>query len=349
MRQDREFGIFLGFGKDWTYPNIRAIVQEAERLGYYAVWNQDNLTSHYPIPRDIEIFDSWTLLPALAANTKTIRLGPMATPALRRFAPLLAKAVASLDVLSNGRLNVGLGSGDDRFQYEMIGQRFPDTGKERREVLGETIKVMKALWREDFANFKGKHFQLDNAVLSPKPVQKPNPPIYIACNTSRRLMPRLAAQHGNGLAVMWGHDETVAVTIRAFQEEWLSAGRRPEEYAALRSAFITFSNHEDPQRARLHETKITGWPGPESFNQQASPAKVPKGSAPDLIIDGKPATIAGILKERVFGMGFNQLMCSFVVCDDVDIDTGGLPGWPGNYLGGMRIFANEVLPRLAYP
>jgi alkanesulfonate monooxygenase SsuD/methylene tetrahydromethanopterin reductase-like flavin-dependent oxidoreductase (luciferase family) len=349
MRQNREFGIFLGFGKDWTYPNIRTIVQEAERLGYDAVWNQDNITGHYPIPRDIEIIDPWTLLPALAADTTTIRLGPMATPALRRYAPLLAKTIASLDVLSNGRLNVGLGSGDDRFQYEMIGQQFPESGQERREILGETIHVMKALWSEEAANFKGKHFQLDNAVLSPKPVQKPNPPIYIACNTSRRLMPRLAAQHGNGMAVMWGHDETVAVTIKAFREEWLGSGRPREEFAALRSAFITFSNHEDPDRARLYETNITGWPGPESFHEQASTAKVPEGSAPDLIIDGKPDTIADILKERVFDMGFNQLMCSFVVCDDVDIDTGGLPGWPGNYLGGLRLFAEEVLPHLTQP
>jgi alkanesulfonate monooxygenase SsuD/methylene tetrahydromethanopterin reductase-like flavin-dependent oxidoreductase (luciferase family) len=162
----------------------------------------------------------------MAIDTRKIRVGSMATPALRRYAPLLAKTIATLDVISEGRVNVGLGSGDDKFQYEMIGQRFPETGKERREILRESIEVMKLLWKEDHVNYEGKHFRLKDAVVSPKPVQKPNPPFYIAVSNSKRMMPRLAAQSGSGLAVMWGHDPSVNITIDAFKEEWAAAGLR---------------------------------------------------------------------------------------------------------------------------
>jgi alkanesulfonate monooxygenase SsuD/methylene tetrahydromethanopterin reductase-like flavin-dependent oxidoreductase (luciferase family) len=217
MNAKREFGLFLGYGSDFTYPNYRIIAQEAERLGISSLWVQDNMTGHYPIPRDIEILDTWTFLTALAADTSKIRIGSMASPVIRRFAPLLAKTIASLDVISNGRVNVGLGTGDDVYQYEMIGQRFPETGKERRQILRESLEVMKLLWTEDVANYKGDHFQLKDAIISPKPIQKPTPPIYLACNTSRRLMPRMAARYGDGLGIMWGHDPTVERTVKAFK------------------------------------------------------------------------------------------------------------------------------------
>ena len=204
---------------------------------------------------------------------------------------------------------------------------------------------MKQLWREDKANFKGDHFRLNNAMISPKPIQKPNPPIYIACNTSRRLMPRLAAKHGEGLAVMWGHDPTVAITIKAFQEEWKANRRDPDAFSAIRSSNIIFCNHEDPIRANRFRSEISGFP--LDMTQMASPAKVPEGATPNLNIIGKPSTVVEEIERRVFGMGFNQIMCSFVVCEDMQIDTDGLPGWAGNYLGGLRLFVDDVLPKLS--
>jgi alkanesulfonate monooxygenase SsuD/methylene tetrahydromethanopterin reductase-like flavin-dependent oxidoreductase (luciferase family) len=346
MVPNRKFGLFLGYGVDFTYPAYRVIAREAERLQYDALWVQDNITGHHPIPRDIEILDTWTFLTALAVDTTTIRIGSMATPALRRFAPLLAKTIASLDVISNGRVNVGLGSGDDTYQYEMIGQRFPETGEERRKILLETIQVMKLIWTEDVANFSGEHFHLKDAIFSPKPVQKPNPPIYIACNTSRRLMPRMAAQYGDGMGIMWGHDPSVAVTVKAFQEEWQSFNRDPNDFAALRSAFIIFTNIKDDERARRYESKITTFPYGQ--RQTASPAKVPEGSDPDLYLIGSPAHIAEELEKRSFQLGFNQIMTTFVVCEDMKPETDGFPGWAGSYLAGLRLFAEQVIPLLKH-
>jgi len=344
MNKERQFGLFLGYGADFTYPNYQVIVQEAERLGYNAAWCQDNITGHHPIPRDIDIFDTWTFLTALARDTKTLRLGSMATPALRRYAPLLANTIASLDVISDGRVNIGLGSGDDKYQYEMIGQRFPETGKERRQVLRESIQVMKLLWTEEVANYQGEHLVLKDAIMNPKPVQKPCPPIYIACSNSRRMMPRMAAKHGDALAVMWGHDPSVEVTINAFQEEWEAFDRDPDDYMALRSGFIVFTRELDEEEARKYASQVTNFPYEE--RQTASPAKVPEGSDPDMYIVGSPEYVADEMERRVFEMGFNQTMTTFVVCEDMEPETDGLPGWAGSYLAGLRIFAEEVRPKL---
>ena len=345
VNDTRTFSLFMGYGTGFTFPYYTRVAREAERLGFTTIWTQDNVTGHAPIPRDIEILDTWSFLPAIAAATQKIRIGSMATPAVRRFAPLLAKTVASVDVISNGRVNVGLGAGDDWHQYEMIGQRFPETIEERRRILLETIEAMKCLWTEELANYRGEHFQLTNAILSPKPVQQPNPPIYIACNTSRRLMPRLAARHGDAIAVMWGHEETVHNLVNAFREEWQAAGRNPDDYRALRSAYIVFCNDGDTLRARENVREITAFPI-DTDNQTASQAMVPEGADPDLMVFGPPEAVAEAIRDKVFGMGFNEVMCSFVACDDVDVDTDGLPGWPGRWLGGMRLFAERVMPLL---
>jgi alkanesulfonate monooxygenase SsuD/methylene tetrahydromethanopterin reductase-like flavin-dependent oxidoreductase (luciferase family) len=345
MKQDRKFSLFMGYGAGFTFPVYQKIAREAEELGFETIWTQDNIAGHAPIPRDIEIFDTWSFLAAIAASTSRIRVGSMATPVIRRFAPLLAKTIASIDVMSNGRVNVGLGSGDDTHQYEMIGQRFPETIQERREILRESIEVMRCLWTQDPVQYTGRHFHLHDAVLSPKPVQKPGPPIYIACNTSKRLMPRLAAQHGDALAVMWGHDPTVRVVVDAFREEWAAAGRPANQYRALRSAYLVFRLDEDEAEARRNARAITSFPL-DTMIQTASQAVVPTGADPDLMLFGRPEKIAQQLEERVFGMGFNELMCSFVACDDVSVDTDGIEGWAGRWLGGMRLFAKEIMPRL---
>jgi alkanesulfonate monooxygenase SsuD/methylene tetrahydromethanopterin reductase-like flavin-dependent oxidoreductase (luciferase family) len=345
MNRVRKFSLFLGYGSGFSFPVYQKLAREAERLGFHTLWTQDNIVGHAPIPRDIEIFDTWSFLSAIAASTSRIRLGSMATPAIRRFAPLLAKTIASIDVISNGRVSVGLGAGDDTHQYEMIGQRFPEAIQERREILRETIEVMKCMWTQKSASYEGKHFRLKDAILSPKPLQKPGPPIYIACNTSKRLMPRLAAQQGDALAVMWGHDETVCSLIEAFQEEWLAAARPAHDYAALRSAFIVFCNDDNEQKARRNVSEITLLPIDRHI-QTASQAVVSVGSDPELFLFGRPEQIAEQIEKRVFGLGFNDVMCSFMVCDDVAADTDGLSGWPGRWLGGMRLFAERVMPLL---
>ena len=110
MNDKRIFSLFMGYGDGFTFPFYQTVALEAEKLGFETIWTQDNITGHAPIPRDIEILDTWSFLSAIAATTSKVRVGSMCTPVIRRPAPLLAKAIASIDVMSNGRVNVGLGT-----------------------------------------------------------------------------------------------------------------------------------------------------------------------------------------------------------------------------------------------
>ena len=102
---------------------------------------------------------------------------------------------------------------------------------------------------------------------------------------------------------------------------------------------------KDEAKARKNVHEITAFPI-DTENQTATQAVVPEGADPDLMLFGRPETVAEDIERRVFEMGFNEVMCSFVSCDDVDVDTDGLPGWPGRWLGGMRLFAEQIMPLL---
>jgi hypothetical protein len=112
----------------------------------------------------------------------------------------------------------------------------------------------------------------------------------------------------------------------------------------MRSSFIIFTNKLDEEEARKYKSSIT--PFPYGVRQTASPAKVPEGADADMYLIGSPYFVADEIKRRVFDMGFNQYMCTFVVCPDIKVDTNGYPGWAGSYIGGLRLFAEQVLPEL---
>jgi alkanesulfonate monooxygenase SsuD/methylene tetrahydromethanopterin reductase-like flavin-dependent oxidoreductase (luciferase family) len=341
MPRKLEFSMYVNL---WPYDAIRTVVQDAERLGFDAIWHQDNIKGHSPIPRDRPLHDVWALLPALAEATCRIRLGTLATPIPRRFAPMLAITAASVDDISGGRLILGLGAGDDHYQYEIIGQHFPKDRNDRLLMFREGIEVIKKLWTEQKVRYDGKFFTLRDATINVRPIQRPHPPIFVACNTSRRAVPHIAAELGDGLVVMWGHDPTVAEVVKSFRQRWNQLGRDPEAMVAARTAFVMFC--DDDCNWRREFTVLTGIP--LAWERYASDAKVPPGSDSAGFMVGPPDRIAEEISRRTVEMGFNHIIFSPMSFGSVaqDLDTGGLDGWPGNYLGSMRLLAEQVIPRL---
>ena len=176
-----KFGVFLpfyAFPKDQaeTFSLIRDAVLECERLGYHSVWLDDHLMYN-----DWPILESWTTLSALSALTSRVRLGTMVSCMAHRNPALRAKAAATLDVVSGGRLEFGVGAGIGEAEHAAYGFDFPKP-MERIERLRESLEVIKRLWTEDRANFQGKHYRLTDAVCLPKPVQKPHPPITVGAS-----------------------------------------------------------------------------------------------------------------------------------------------------------------------
>jgi FMNH2-dependent dimethyl sulfone monooxygenase len=175
-----QFGIVLHVTAAYaTWDNFLTLAKEAEALGYDSVWFSDHFIS--PSGRAHGL-DTWTVLSALASATHRVRLGTYVLCNQFRHASLLARMAATFDNISNGRLDLGVGSG--YFKQEHIAFGFGwNKHSERIERLKETIMVVRKLWAENWVSFDGKYFQLRDATLEPKPLQRPNPPIWIGGNS----------------------------------------------------------------------------------------------------------------------------------------------------------------------
>src|SRR5262249_37301663 len=141
----------------------------------------------------LPILEGWSELAAVAAITERVELGTLVTPPFFRNPAVLAKQVATIDQISNGRTIVGLGSGWFASEYEAYGAPFPPVG-ERLQALEETCEVLKRLWTEEQATFAGKYAHVEQAYCEPKPARRP--PILIGGGGERKLM-RIAARHAD--------------------------------------------------------------------------------------------------------------------------------------------------------
>jgi F420-dependent oxidoreductase-like protein len=125
------------------------------------------------------MYEAWTLMAALAATTSTVRLGQMCTCNTYRPPSYLAKVAASIDVISNGRLEMGIGAG--WYEHEHDGYGYPFLSPSGRlGMLREGVEIMRAMWTEDVVNYEGKYYTLDGAICQPKPIQDPHIPLWIA-------------------------------------------------------------------------------------------------------------------------------------------------------------------------
>ena len=179
-----------GISPTQRYSIIRDIVLECENLGYNSFWLDDHLMYN-----DWPILECWTTLSALAANTSKIRLGTMVTCNMHRNPAMLAKSAATLDVISGGRLELGIGAGVQEREHMAYGFGFPKFS-DRVERLSEALQVMKQLWTLEKASFQGKHYTLSDAVCEPKPIQKPHPPITVG-GSSELLLRRVTAPYAD--------------------------------------------------------------------------------------------------------------------------------------------------------
>ena len=179
---------FKVWAQDQGWPQLREVWIEADRGGFWdAVWLNDHL---YP-PRGEEtrpIMDGWTLFGGLAAITSRIRFGTMLTANTFRHPALLAKQAVTLDHMSQGRLELGVGAGWHEREHEAFGIDLPPI-RERFDALDETFQILHGLMTEEVFDFEGKHRTITSARFEPKPVQKPRPPFVVGGSGPRRTIP----------------------------------------------------------------------------------------------------------------------------------------------------------------
>jgi F420-dependent oxidoreductase-like protein len=172
------------------FKKVTDVVLECEQLGYHSVWLDDHLMfGRTPI------LECWTTLAALASVTSRIRLGTMVTSNGFRNPALLAKMAATTDVISEGRLEFGIGSGIQVEEHFAYGFPFPDMNV-RTEKLKEAVEIIRSLWSEEKTDYVGKHYEVVNALCEPKPIQQPRPPITIG-GAGEECTLRVTAQHAD--------------------------------------------------------------------------------------------------------------------------------------------------------
>jgi F420-dependent oxidoreductase-like protein len=198
-----KFGVFLPFyafrkqkRATLLFNQLQEVTLECERLGYHSVLLDDHLMLN-----KMPILECWAALSALSSVTENIRLGTMVTCNSFRNPALLAKMAATVDIISNGRLELGIGAGVQKNEHNAYGFSFPSS-KARIECLNEAVEIIKKLWTEEKASYNGKHYTIRDAVCEPKPVQKPHPPITIG-GGGENLTLKVTARHADRYD--WGY------------------------------------------------------------------------------------------------------------------------------------------------
>lgn len=206
---------------DWT-----ALASAVDGTGYDALFRSDHYLSLMGFEHERDATDAWTVLAGLAAVTDEVRLGTLVSPVTFRHPSQLAKVVATVDHISGGRVELGMGAGWNEREHEAYGFDFPEVG-ERFDRLEEQVEIVARSWAEDGLDFAGEHYTLQGVTARPRPLQSP-PTLLLGGNAGPRaaaLAARFAAEYNS---VPTDHDG-VKARRRTLDEACEAAGRDPDD------------------------------------------------------------------------------------------------------------------------
>jgi probable F420-dependent oxidoreductase len=206
---------------------ISRLAADAEEAGWHGVFVWDHVRWREPVTA---VADPWITLAAVATATERIRLGPMVMPLARRRPVKVARETASLDVLSGGRLTLGVGLGSDRF-----GEEFSRTGEQlddriRAEMLDESLAILAAAWSGELVEHRGDHYTAEGIRFRPRPVQRPGPPVWVAGFPGMTRPLRRAARHDGFFPVNLDHPDQLAEAVARVTELRADASHDPADF-----------------------------------------------------------------------------------------------------------------------
>lgn len=214
-----------GVPPEHLFPTLLSIAQTAETNGYDSFWLMDHFIQIPQVaPVDTPMPEAWTTLGALASATRHLRLGTLVSGTPYRNPALLAKMGATLDVLSGGRLFMGIGAGWYEAEFHAYGWPFPPR-PERARRLSEAVQVLLALWTQERATFQGRFYQVKDALCQPKPLQKPLPPILIG-GGGEQVTLRLVARFATACN-LFGAPPTIRHKLGVLARHCEAIGRDP--------------------------------------------------------------------------------------------------------------------------
>jgi len=235
-------------------PDAAALIDysvRVEQLGYESIWVWDHIL--LGVDPYFPILDSLSILTAVAARTERIRLGTGVLVLPARNPVVLAKQLSSIDQISNGRLTLGLASGWYKREFDAIGVPF----NKRGNIMDQNLDILTRLWQEDSVTGSYPPYELAEAVMSPKPVQKPRPPILIGGYVDRVL--KRAGVVGDGWLTYYYTVEGFAKSwdkVRQFAEE---AGKDPDTLRSINQLPIYIGKSRDDVKDLMQEWLTTEW------------------------------------------------------------------------------------------
>ena len=249
------YGFSLPSGRI-SFDDVRTWAVRAEELGFDSVWVSDHFVYSFARygadPAPIASLEPLTTLAGLATVTDRVRLGTLVLGAPFRPAPILAKAVATLDRLSGGRLELGLGAGWLREEFEAFGYRFGSVG-ERFALLEETVEAVGELLRGGSVTMDGSSVRLRDAVLEPAPEHRPA--IWLGGKGGPRLL-RLAARHADGWNVVWRiAPDAYAAKLDDVRRACDAAGRDPSSFRLSIGLYSTIGEDAAAARAAFERAR----------------------------------------------------------------------------------------------
>jgi F420-dependent oxidoreductase-like protein len=309
----------------WEVMHSLAAHADAPDSGWESIWVYDHFHTT-PVPSETEAtHEAWSLMAAYAASTSRVRIGQMCTCMSYRNPAYLAKVAATVDVISGGRLEMGLGGGWYEHEWRAYGYGFPEV-PERLARLREGAEIMHQAWTTGVATLDGKHYQVNGAIVQPRPLQQGGIPMWIA-GGGEKVTLKIAAQYAsytnfNGTAEEFTHKSNV---LRGHCEK---LGR---DFAAITrsSEFHTVVGVDEADVARrldVIEARLAPYLGPEKTAKLIADLR----DGP-LSLVGTPAQVAAKLAERQeLGLGYAIHYFPEAAYDRT----------------GLELFAAEVMPAL---
>lgn len=326
--------LLVGWG--WSYDQLKAGWLEIEALGYDACYMGDDLFPHYfdddpaNAQPEVEVYDPWTVLPLMAELTQRMRIGSLVTPCGRRHPGLFAKMTSIVDIVSQGRLSVGMGAGNSPDQTTAMGEPYLKSS-ERVTKLEEEIKILDSLWSKTRTNFKGQYYTVQDLVNCPKPVRPHRPELQIAFK-SKKFLTRLAAEFADRVNLLGNEDDKVVAALDALRQHCEDLNRNYDEIKKGRLSAILFTDKE--VRPEDLDSVLE-----ERAAQIDYDVDELKSEHKDFVLSyvGPVASCAKALRKRTIDIGVSEI----VICPD----TIGQNSYERT-MEGLRIFAKEVMPEM---
>ncbi len=292
-----------------AYETMTRVAQEAEAQGFDSIWLFDHFHT-VPVPTQEVTFECWTSTAALARDTKRVRIGQMVTCNGYRNPALLAKMASTVDVLSHGRLDFGIGAGWYEHEFRAYGYDYPD-GPTRLRQLREAVQIILKMWTEDEAAFEGQYYHVRGAINRPKGAQMPHIPLLIG-GGGEQVTLKLVAQYGDACNVGHLDPEGLERKFSILKKHCDEVGR---DYNTIRRTALFNCAIAETDQAALAKS--------EPFKRN-----IPSGRIREQALIGTPGTIRKRLTE-IEQAGAQEII--LYMPDSAQLES-------------VRLFARECIP-----